>query len=161
MRLATFLYSSLLAFTRKPTTWFIDGNNVLGQKGTTNDRGKLADRIQPIRAAGAESVILVFDGRPGQSLETMEEDNFRQVSLAEGVSTDSYILEEIERLVAESKSNRISVVTADRRLRQLALQNRPAVKVVVNPVTFWKKYIPRMSGLKKQKATAAAEVESN
>jgi hypothetical protein len=150
------LATSLLAVGKKPTTWFIDGNNLLAHKGTTKDRDALADRLKPIESA--ESVVLVFDGRPGDvSINEKHEGNFRLVELPEGVSSDDFILKEIRDIVATSKVRRIEVVTADRQLRRLALESRPNVRGVVNPITFWKKYLPRMAGLKKVDET----VESN
>eukprot|EP00525_Craspedostauros_australis_P000884 CAMPEP_0198118120 /NCGR_PEP_ID=MMETSP1442-20131203/20427_1 /TAXON_ID= /ORGANISM="Craspedostauros australis, Strain CCMP3328" /LENGTH=170 /DNA_ID=CAMNT_0043776319 /DNA_START=51 /DNA_END=563 /DNA_ORIENTATION=+ len=134
----------------KPTTWFIDGNNLLAQKGTTRDPDVLADRLKPIKARGAETVCLVFDGKKGRAeSEDVVEENFRVVKLAEGITSDDFILQEIEQITASSKVDRIQVVTADRGLRRLALAYRPNVKSVVNPLTFYKKYIPRMAGLKK------------
>jgi hypothetical protein len=150
MRLLPFVYSALLSVSpRKPTTWFIDGNNLLAQKGTTKDRDVLAERLLPIKASGGESIVLVFDGRPGDVLQERHEGNFHLVELAEGISSDDYILEQIHEIVSKSKTDRIQLVTADRPLRKLALEKRPGVKGVVNPLTFWKKYIPRMAGLKK------------
>ena len=142
-------YSSLLVLGKKPTTWIIDGNNLLAQKGTSKDREVLAEKLKSIHSIGAESVVLVFDGRPGDSFLEHHQGSFQQVQLAEGVSSDHYILEEIAAIVATSKVRRVQVVTADRELRRLALESRPIVKGVINPITFWKKYLPRMAGWKK------------
>jgi hypothetical protein len=158
MRLLPFVYSALLSVSpRKPTTWFIDGNNLLAQKGTTKDRGVLAERLSPIKASGAESIVLVFDGRPGDVHQERNEGNFHLVELAEGISSDDFILEQIHEIVSKSKTDRIQLVTADRPLRKLALEKRPGVKGVVNPLTFWKKYIPRMAGLKKFEGDVVGE----
>jgi hypothetical protein len=148
MKVLGLVYSALLTVGKKPTTWFIDGNNVLGAKGVTKDRDALADRLKPIESA--ESVVLVFDGRPGDQTTIEEQGIFKLVQLAEGISSDDYILEEIAAIVAASKTRRIELVTADRELRRLALGSRPGVKGVVNPSVFWKKYLPRMSGMKKR-----------
>ena len=147
MHLFGLAYSVLLVVGKKPTTWFIDGNNLLGHKGTTKSRDTLAEKLKPIDSA--ESVVLVFDGRKGESTNECTEGNFRLVELGEGLSSDDFILEEIKGIAAKSKVRRIQLVTADRQLRKLALATRPSVKGVVNPVTFWRKYLPRMSGLKK------------
>mmetsp|Transcript_55270 Transcript_55270/g.155114 ORF Transcript_55270/g.155114 Transcript_55270/m.155114 type:complete len:160 (-) Transcript_55270:71-550(-) len=137
-----------LAVGRKPTTWLIDGNNFLGQKGTPRDAEVLADKLKPV--AAAEQLILVFDGRPGESRNELSEGKFRHIKLEEGMSADDFILEEIKVIAAESKQNRIKLVTADKRLRSFALDTRPTVKSVVNPKTFWRKHYPRMSGMKKR-----------
>jgi hypothetical protein len=144
-----FLFSMLLAVGRKPTTWLIDGNNVLGQKGTPREPQILADKLKPV--SNFEHLILVFDGRPGiESRTELSEGQFRQVQLEEGKSADDFILEEIRAIGEQSKTNRVKLVTADKRLRSFALNNRPTVKSVVNPLTFYKKYLPRMAGLKKR-----------
>mmetsp|Transcript_9386 Transcript_9386/g.26801 ORF Transcript_9386/g.26801 Transcript_9386/m.26801 type:complete len:170 (+) Transcript_9386:529-1038(+) len=154
--LLPFIWSALFAASksgsRKSTTWFIDGNNLLAQKGTTRDAQSLADKLRPIKGYGAEMLCLVFDGREGQELDDTVDGNLRIVKLAEGVTSDDFILEAIEGIVNSptSNSDRIQLVTADRGLRRLALTFRPNVKGVVNPLTFYKKYIPRMSGLKKR-----------
>jgi len=106
----------------------------------------LTEKLKPI--ATLEPVILVFDGRPGVERSETEEGNFRRVQLEEGMSSDDFILEEITAIGSEAKENRVKLVTADKRLRSKALQKGQVVKSVVNPVTFWKKYRPRMGGLK-------------
>ena len=137
-----------LAVGKKPTTWLIDGNNFLGQKGTPRDAEVLADKLKPI--ASTDSLVLVFDGRPGESRNELSEGKFRHVKLEEGMVADDFILEEIRAIAAESKQNRVKLVTADKRLRSFALDTRPTVKSVVNPKVFWRKYFPRMSGMKKR-----------
>jgi hypothetical protein len=141
---------------KRPTTWLIDGNNFLGQQGTPRDGDVLAERLQPITTEAARHVVLVFDGRSGQTErqeETTDHDGksiFRQVQLKEGEIADDFILETIGEIHHESKSNRVKLVTADKRLRAAALSIRPTVTSVVNPKVFWKKYLPRMSGQKKR-----------
>jgi hypothetical protein len=45
--------------------------------------------------------------------------------------------------------NIVQVVTADRKLRQRILNIKPMkVRGVINPVTFWKRYLPRLCGMK-------------
>mmetsp|Transcript_9781 Transcript_9781/g.17876 ORF Transcript_9781/g.17876 Transcript_9781/m.17876 type:complete len:147 (+) Transcript_9781:182-622(+) len=39
---------------KRPTTWLIDGNNFLGQKGTPRDGDILAERLRPIATTAAE-----------------------------------------------------------------------------------------------------------
>lgn len=139
---------------KRPTTWLIDGNNFLGQKGTPRDGDVLAERLKPITTLAAEQVTLIFDGRKGETTrhDTLDGPMFRKVQLEEGKIADDYILELIAELSTLSKSNRVKLVTADKRLRAAALSAKPTVKSVVNPVVFWKKYIPRMSGQKKRVA---------
>jgi hypothetical protein len=139
---------------KRPTTWLIDGNNFLGQKGTPRDGEILVERLKPITTTAAEQVILVFDGRKGESTrsDTMDGPMFRTVHLQEGEIADDFILQEIQSIASDSKSNRVKLVTADKRLRSAALTTRPTVKTVVNPKVFWKKYVPRMSGLKKRES---------
>jgi len=134
-------------------TWFIDGNNMLGHRGTPKDADALAAKLQPIQ--GALAVILVLDGRPGTTtqIETVPGTCFQRVNLGEGITADEYILDEIQ---ARNKPNsprkeqatRIQVVTADRKLRKTIRGIKPVVKDVVNPVTFWRRYLPRLCGYK-------------
>jgi hypothetical protein len=137
---------------KRPTTWLIDGNNFLGQKGTPKDGEVLAERLKPITTEAAEQVTLIFDGRKGETTrhDSLEGPMFRRIQLEEGKIADDFILELISELSAASKSNRVKLVTADKRLRAAALSTKPTVKLVVNPKVFWKKYIPRMSGQKKR-----------
>lgn len=153
-------------FKKRPTTWLIDGNNFLGQRGAgTPQKGEaLADRLRPIASQGADQVVLVFDGRPGDAVRTDilpsspaaptsaavgPTTSFRHVQLEEGMIADDFIMEEIAAIGRQSKNHRVKLVTADKKLRAMALATRPTVKAVVNPKVFWKKYLPRMSGQKK------------
>lgn len=149
------MFAMALAVGKKPTTWLIDGNNVLGYKGTPRDAEVLAEKLKPI--ASSDSLVLVFDGKPGESRKETAEGRFRKIQLGEGMSSDDFILEEINAIMQESKTNRVKLVTADKQLRSFALDNRPTVKQVVNPGTFWKKYMPRMAGLKKRAEPIATE----
>lgn len=132
--------------SKKQNHYIIDGNNLLHSKGVPRQADVLTEKLKPI--ATLEPVILVFDGRPGQERSETEEGYFRRVQLEEGMSSDDFILEEIVAIGLESKDNRVKLVTADKRLRSKALQKGQIVKTVVNPVLFWKKYRPRMGGLK-------------
>jgi hypothetical protein len=127
--------------------YIIDGNNLLHSKGVPRQVEKVTEQLKPI--ANTEPVLLVFDGRPGLERTETEEGNFRKVQLEEGASSDDFILSEISALGEESKDIRVKLITADKRLRVVALSKRPTVKQVVNPVIFWKKYRTRMAGLKK------------
>ena len=131
-------------------TWFIDGNNLLAQKGTPRDRDVLVEKLKPIQGAD-DSVILVFDGRRDQSeTEVNSYGTLQKVSLADGMSSDDYIRNEIAFLVDSVSKQRVQVVTADRDLRRLVLQQKKVVRGVVNPVTFWRRYLPRLAGHKKK-----------
>jgi hypothetical protein len=76
--------------------------------------------------------------------------SFRTVQLEEGKIADDFIMEEIYAIGKLGKNKRVKLVTADKKLRAMALATRPTVKSVVNPVVFWRKYLPRMSGQKKR-----------
>ena len=152
---------------KRPTTWLIDGNNLMGNKGIPRDGDVLAERLQPITTEAAQQVVLVFDGRSGQTERQEQQTNhdggksmFRQVQLKEGEIADDFILETIREIHDHSKMNRVKLVTADKRLRAAALSTRPTVKSVVNPKVFWKKYLPRMSGQKKRQELDDEEEES-
>jgi hypothetical protein len=95
---------------------------------------------------------------------------FQKVVLGDGLLADDYILNEIQslcpsdntRLDHEQQQQQqqqqqrrfqksiIQVVTADRQLRNEVLNIKQPIKVrgVVNPVTFWKRYLPRLCGMK-------------
>jgi len=146
--------------TKRPTTWLIDGNNFLGQRGVhglPRDGDKLAEKLLPISGTQGGSstpneVLLVFDGRKDVDTErTTSElaESFTKVQLEHGIIADDFLIEEIEEIRRTDPSRRVKLVTADKRLRAQALAIRPTVKQVVNPKNFWKKYVPRMSGQKK------------
>jgi hypothetical protein len=146
---------------KRPTTWLIDGNNFLGQKITPKDGEILAQRLQLITTEAADQVTLVFDGKKGETTrqDSLEGPMFRRVQLEEGKIADDFILELISESSKASKSNRVKLVTADKRLRALALSTKPTVKIVVNPKVFWRKYVPRMSGQKKRMKAAFSDDE--
>jgi len=146
--------------TKRPTTWLIDGNNFLGQRGVhglPRDGDKLAEKLLAISGTEGGSstpndVLLVFDGRKDIDLERTDSklsESFTKVQLQHGTIADDFLVEEIRTIRAEDPSRRVKLVTADKRLRAEALNIRPTVKQVVNPKVFWKKYVPRMSGQKK------------
>eukprot|EP00533_Pseudo-nitzschia_delicatissima_P015282 CAMPEP_0197270658 /NCGR_PEP_ID=MMETSP1432-20130617/7505_1 /TAXON_ID=44447 /ORGANISM="Pseudo-nitzschia delicatissima, Strain UNC1205" /LENGTH=214 /DNA_ID=CAMNT_0042735979 /DNA_START=69 /DNA_END=713 /DNA_ORIENTATION=- len=146
--------------TKRPTTWLIDGNNFLGQRGVhglPRDGDKLAEKLLPIsgKQGGSSTpneVLLVFDGRKDVDTERTKSElaeSFTKVQLEHGIIADDFLIEEIKEIQRTDPSRRVKLVTADKRLRQQALAIRPTVKQVVNPKNFWKKYVPRMSGQKK------------
>lgn len=96
--------------------------------------------------------------------------HFRRIALGPGLSADDFILRDIQswdeelllppsrpssanRPRAMNSSVRIQVVTADRELRR-KVRSYSAVRAVVNPVTFWKRYLPRLSGAKRGRSSA-------
>ena len=151
------LPAMLLAVTKHTAvTWFIDGNNLMGHKGTPRDRETIAAKVKPIKAA--ERVVLVFDGQRGREQDGVEDDGiFRSVYLREGISADDYILDEIRALIPLRPRRKVQVVTADRALRRKVLETKPVVYGVVNPVVFWKKYLPRLCGFKNDYANTPPE----
>eukprot|EP00536_Pseudo-nitzschia_multiseries_P005190 jgi/Psemu1/323782/estExt_fgenesh1_pg.C_940019 len=146
--------------TKRPTTWLIDGNNFLGQRGVhglPRDGDKLAEKLLAISGTEGSSsipndVLLVFDGRKDVDLERTDSElspSFTKVQLQHGTIADDFLVEQIKQIREEDPSRRVKLVTADKRLRAQALNIRPTVKQVVNPKVFWKKYVPRLSGQKK------------
>ena len=146
---------SLLAVGRKPTKWFIDGNNLMGHKGTPRQRDQVIEKLKPMADGGLDTV-LVFDSHlPGDADETtvVQDGSFFTVITGEEVTADDYILGEIDS-IKESGEAFVQVVTADRDLRRKALLGtRTVVRGVINPVVFWRRYRPRLTGLKKPDKT--------
>lgn len=157
MHLFAILPALLLAVSKHTAvTWFIDGNNVMGHKGTPRDRQGIARKVQPIVAA--QQVVLVFDGQEGlEQDEITQEGIFTNVSLRQGSSADDYILEQIKALIPQRPRRKVQVVTADRALRRKVLQTKPIVYGVVNPVVFWKRYLPRLCLLKSDYTNTSEE----
>jgi len=152
--------AALLAVTKHTAvTWFIDGQNLQGHKGTPRDRETIALKVKPIKAA--EKVILVFDGQKGITEDRIEEEGiFRNVFLREGASADEYILNQINSLIPERPRRKVQVVTADRALRNKVLRSKFVVYGVVNPVVFWKRYLPRLCGMKSDYTNTPTEEEN-
>ena len=153
------LYSLLLAIGRKSSHWYIDGNNLLGHGKTAKDRDAL---IQTLRHVPAGDVMtLVLDGRLGiQQTSIHWEKNLCTVDLREGLVSDDYIHDEIQKLWKDPstrKKNRVNLVSADRKLRQRALQFKPIVRTVVNPLVFFRRYLPRLNGWKKNRNLSSSD----
>jgi len=145
---------------KRPVSWLIDGNNMLGQRGVhglPRDGEKLAEKLLPISgteggSSAPNDVVLVFDGRKDIDLErtdTQLNENFKLINCQYGTIADDFLLEEIRAIREQDPFRRVKLVTADRYLRRSALAIRPTVKQVVNPTVFWKKYVPRLTGQKK------------
>jgi len=142
---------SLLAVGRKPVKWFIDGNNLMGHKGTPKERDQVIQKLKPMAATGGLDTVIVFDSHlPGDGDETrvIQNGQLSTVITGEGITADDYILGEIDS-IKESGSAFVQVVTADRDLRRKALGTRTVVRGVINPVVFWRRYRPRLTGMKK------------
>jgi len=146
---------TLFAVRQRPT-WLIDGHNLLGSKSTPRDEATIADKLKLVQA---ESVFLVFDGKPNQPASSETDGIFHRIVLEYGTSADDYILDQIGRVMEGNSKSKVQVVTADRELRRRVLSNHPAAQKVVNPVVFWKRYLPRLSGLKK--CTGRSNGDSN
>jgi hypothetical protein len=105
-------------------------------------------------------VVLIFDSHRGEGddMKVAKDGKFSTVIMGEGKTADDYILEEIESSKT-SGSAFVQVVTADRDLRRKALETRSVVRRVINPAVFWRRYRPRLTGLKRfdQIAIDAAE----
>jgi hypothetical protein len=129
----------------------------------TKDVDLITDKLTEIR--GQESVVFVLDGRKGiQSPNVLESGisgTFQRISLAEGVTADEYILQQLETMIHNQEERRVQVVTADRKLRAAALRMKPVIKGVVNPVTFWKRYLPRLTGKKGPNPRASIHSEND
>jgi hypothetical protein len=89
MKLLPFISSSLFAAT-KSSVWFIDGNNVIGHRGTPKDQDALFQKIEPICAADS-TVFLVFDGKEGVKEQVTDSNTIYRVNLLPGISADDYI----------------------------------------------------------------------
>jgi len=150
MRLIAPLVAAFAA-SKGRTTWYIDANNLLGHKGTPRDAEGLQSRLQLVR--GVEKVVVVFDGKESVNDETTYEYPLEWAILKAGYSADDFIVD----CITSDPGRKVQVVTADRELRRRVLSIKPRVLGVVNPVTFWRRYIPRLCGLKSTKVEASTE----
>ncbi|GAX21482.1 hypothetical protein FisN_10Hh062 [Fistulifera solaris] len=145
------LLEMALALQRERTTWYIDGHNLLGHKGTPRSVEALIQALEPIQ--GVEKIALILDSKleTDPLIQIQPCDNnvvLETVTLSRDISADDYIRQQIHEALPHT---RIQVVTADRDLRRQVLQTKPVVRGVVNPVTFWRRYLPRLCGYKKPK----------
>ena len=93
--------------------------------------------------------MLILDGKLEEKNEvTVISDKLTKVLLHRDQSADAYILDAVRQACADNPRARIEIVTADKQLRKALLRVKPVVRAVVNPVTFWKRYLPRLAGLK-------------
>jgi hypothetical protein len=165
----------LLSLSSRPEkVWYIDANNVLGHRGTPRDPDVLTRKLQQVVTSTSElRVVVVFDGNPASSGSDLQDgdagtsssllvdqggDRFQRISLGSGVSADDFILSAIQGLQdrhPNPRSVRVQVVTADRELRR-KVREHPVVRGVVNPVTFWRRYLPRLAGAKGRTTTSSS-----
>jgi hypothetical protein len=130
----------------------LDGKKVSRSSGSTDTNDVIEAKSTP--SVAATTTKIEVNG------------TFQKVVLGDGLLADDYILNEIQslcpsdntRLDHEQQQQQqrrfqksiIQVVTADRQLRNEVLNIKQPIKVrgVVNPVTFWKRYLPRLCGMK-------------
>ena len=143
----SFVLQTALALQRERTTWYIDGHNLLGHKGTPRTVDAMIQALEQIQ--GVEKISLVLDSKLDTDIQIQPYNNLLEtVTLSRDISADDYIRHQIQQALPHT---RVQVVTADRDLRRQVLQTKPVVRGVVNPVTFWRRYLPRLCGYKKSK----------
>jgi YacP-like NYN domain len=149
------------------SVWYLDGYNLLAHKGTCRkDPDVLLKHLLPITQSrtgnSQRTVYLVLDSHEEHATTTLhamdcddtdnasKTDQLVQVVVRAEESADAFIVRHVTQL--PPGLHRVHVVTADRELRQRVLQQqgRSNQIQVIHPVTFWKRYLPRLSGLKKQ-----------
>jgi len=131
---------------------FVDGNNLMAHRKVTKGRDELAAKLAGIRPA---EVTLVFDGKRGEAESVSVTRDPRVVVTRGGDETgedretaDDWIARQLD---AASRDVQIEVVTADRNLRRIS--HMAKVKTI-NPAKFWRRYLPRIKGLKNDYANA-------
>jgi predicted RNA-binding protein with PIN domain len=162
-----FLWPTLLAVggqqslttTTTTTTWFIDGNNLKGQRAVPSDRETIVEKLKPMteqitpknKSYHTTNVVLVFDGRRGESASvhthpmTNTGSTFQTIVAGLPQSADDYIVETIEK--NDFVPGRAHVVTADRVLKMRVLQTKNLNGgAVVDPAKFWTYYLPNLTG---------------
>lgn len=156
--LLPFLSHTLLALQQRERTWYIDGHNLLGHKGTPRTVSALMVALEQVQ--GIEKVILVLDSKQSEPIQIRKSltAGLETVTLSRDISADDYIRQQIGVALPHA---RVHVVTADRDLRRHVLQVKPVVRGVVNPVTFWRRYLPRLSGYKKATFISSAQADDN
>jgi len=131
-----------------PKVIFVDGNNLMMQRKVTKGRENLAEKLSAVKE-GAFQIVLVFDGRKGEAASVVGE--HPQVVVTSGgdettgegrMSADEYI---VEQLATVDRRTHAEVVTADKWLRKQAQQQDAKT---INPVKWWRRYLPRLQGLK-------------
>ncbi len=136
---------------------YVDGNNLMMQRKVTKGRDDLAGRLRGVR--GAE-VVIVFDGRDGEQASEAGDDPRVVVTAGGGdgyerVSADEWIMDEVDGL--PSRDVDVEVVTADRHLRRQAQLARAKT---INPIKFYRRYLPRLKGLKSDYSNTRKPIET-
>ena len=129
------------------------------QRKVTKGRDELAAKIAGCRQG---AVVLVWDGREGESETSSGTDPRVVVTRGAGASegqpretADQWILRELE--VSQQTYARMEVVTADRVLRR----DCHLLKVkTINPSKWWRRYLPRLKGLKSDYTNRPRAVEN-
>ena len=130
------------------------GRAQMSHRKVTKGREALRDKLGGIRGC---STILVFDGRKGEA-ESSIGTNPQVVITAGGdeetgegrETADEWISKTIEASPAR-RDLEIEVVTADRFLRRIAHSSKAKT---INPSKFWRRYLPRLKGLKSDYSNA-------
>jgi hypothetical protein len=124
------------------------------QRKVTKGRDELAKKLSGARGG---DFVLVFDGKRGE--QEISSGSDPRVVITQGaddnggmrVKADNWILTQIDAC----EEREIQVVTADREFRKLAQAKRAKT---INPVKFWRRYLPRLKGLKSDYSNTPKEV---
>ncbi len=132
-------------YTANDRVTFIDGNNLMATRKVTKGRDALAAQLSGCRG---REVVVVFDGKVGEQASTSGTDPVVVVTRGgaedgsyERETADQWISRELER----SSKSCAEVVTGDRVLRRVA---HACKAKCINPAKFWRRYLPRLKGLK-------------
>mmetsp|Transcript_5195 Transcript_5195/g.13651 ORF Transcript_5195/g.13651 Transcript_5195/m.13651 type:complete len:152 (+) Transcript_5195:2-457(+) len=134
---------------------FIDGNNLMMQRKVTKGRELLAEKLAGVKGS---KIVLVFDGKKGEEESSSGIDPEVVVTFGgnehgdDRVSADEWIIAQLQETVATT--GEVQVVTADKELRRVC--QRTSAKTI-NPVKFWRRYLPRLKGLKSDYSNAPKE----
>jgi hypothetical protein len=126
------------------------------QRKVTKGREALCSKLAGIKNG---RIVVVFDGKPGEEFQTSTDgDGIEMVITAGGdtetgvarLSADAWIIEQMQH----APEPRIEVVTADKELRRTANAMKGLSVKTINPVKWWRRYLPRLKGLKSDYSNA-------
>ena len=126
------------------------------QRKVTKGREALCGKLSGIKNG---RIIVVFDGKAGEAFQTTTDgDGIEMVITAGGdsetgavrLSADAWIIEQMQ----QAPEPRIEVVTADKELRRMANAMKGLSVKTINPVKWWRRYLPRLKGLKSDYSNA-------